>query len=155
MWTRQDVAHVGAQLHRALESSVLVAIDPHDLEIGIRTQYSATPERSYSRRLIVSSRLRVDGEPISTTISGAPVTCVAVRMSAARCRDTNRQVGFHHVEIGEHDVERCHEDSSSEVLFQPGSDEEVKVPQNGLMPDVRREKVTRDQLRAGRYLTGR
>ena len=36
---------------------------------------------------MVSSRLRVLGEPISTTSSGVPRTCFGVRISAARSCD--------------------------------------------------------------------
>ena len=77
-------------------------------------------DRSYSRRLIVSSRWRVPGEPISTTSSGAP--------SYVHRRDHLRrplvrhvqQVGLDDVEVREDDVERRVEErpigcSSSQV----------------------------------------
>jgi len=60
---------------------------------GSITQYSETPARSYRRRLIVSSRRRVPGEPISTTISGTPCACSGVMTSAARSRDTYNRSG--------------------------------------------------------------
>src|SRR5438309_543840 len=56
-------------------TSVILPVRAVDVALPVcdrPTQYSATPLRSYSRRLIVSSHLRVLGEPISTTRSGAP-----------------------------------------------------------------------------------
>ena len=51
------------------------------LRSGSTSQYSRTPLRSKSRRLICSSRLRVPGERISITSAGAPCTFFSVRMS--------------------------------------------------------------------------
>ena len=89
---------------------------------------------------MVSSRLRVDGDPISTTMSGAPVTCLAVRMSGPGLSTRTADPAPPRRSVVNTTSSGAMNDPSDRMVFQPRPDQEVQVPENPLMPDIRRRR---------------
>ena len=96
---------------------------------GSTTQYSDTPARSYSRRLIVSSRLRVPLErDLDDQFGDSPDVerCDHLRRPLVR---QVQQVGLDDVKVGEDDIQRSNEDTTDRVLLQPVADQKVEIAQ--------------------------